>query len=295
MNEFEIAISAEELDLDHCVMSGQVFRWSRHGEGRWLGIDGEHWYAVEKIHGGYAVQSTGTEADFRAHFRLEETLVDVVAEIDASLPESAAVAASGFRLMRPSCPRETLFAFLCSPNNHLLRITSMVNALADFGEPMSRGHGRRFPSLERIAGIDESELRAKGFGYRSPRIPGAARALLERGGESYLAELKDGPYEMAFNELIKIDGIGPKLSDCICLFAFDHGLAVPVDTHMWQAATRNFFPQWHGTALTELRYRAVGDYLRSRLGERAGWAHLYLYRENQVMARSRKYTEPKVH
>jgi hypothetical protein len=62
---------------------------------------------------------------------------------------------------------------------------------------------------------------------------------------------------------------------------------------MWQAATRNFFPEWHESALTELRYRAVGDYLRSRLGERAGWAHLYLYRENQVMGRTRKYTESK--
>jgi len=293
LNEFEISVSGEDLDLDHCVMSGQVFRWTRHGDSRWIGIDGDHWYAVERTVTGYAVQSTGSETEFRRHFRLEESLADVVAEIADRLPESAAVAASGFRLMRPSSPREPLFSFLCSPNNHLLRITSMVHALSEYGEPVFPNGACRFPSLEVIAGIEESALRAKGFGYRSPRIPGAARALLDRGGESYLVDLKAGPYRTAFDELITIDGIGPKLADCICLFAFDHGLAVPVDTHMWQAATRNFFPEWHGSALTELRYRAVGDYLRSRLGERAGWAHLYLYRENQVMGRTRKYTESK--
>ena len=82
-------------------------------------------------------------------------------------------------------------------------------------------------------------------------------------------------------------GIGNKLADCICLYGLHYEEAVPIDTHLWQAACRVFFPEHEGKALTELRYRQVGDFFRDRFGKLAGWAHLYLYYENQLNWRKR--------
>jgi len=83
-------------------------------------------------------------------------------------------------------------------------------------------------------------------------------------------------------------GIGPKLADCICLFGLDHQEAVPVDTHIWQAMCRLYFPQWSGTALTEKRYYEASDFFRDRLGDLAGWAHQYLFYDNVLNWRSRR-------
>ena len=77
---------------------------------------------------------------------------------------------------------------------------------------------------------------------------------MERGGEQWLTRLQRTDYQDAHDELLSIKGIGPKLADCICLFALHHTEAVPVDTHLWQAAKRLYFPDWTGKSLTGLRY-----------------------------------------
>ena len=52
--------------------------------------------------------------------------------------------------------------------------------------------------------------------------------------------------EAMHDELVAITGIGHKLADCIGLFALWHTEAIPVDTHLWQAAVRHYFPEWQG-------------------------------------------------
>jgi N-glycosylase/DNA lyase len=183
----------------------------------------------------------------------------------------------GLRVMRPVSVVEETFCFLCTPNNNLVRILKMVRALSAFGDEMGCSPAPRFPTVERIALIDEQELRAKGFGYRAKTIPNIARQITLRGGERWLESLRDTSYRKAHDELLSIQGIGPKLADCICLFALHHTEAVPVDTHLWQAAKRLYFPDWTGRSLTELRYRQIGDHFRDRFGDLAGWAHQYLF------------------
>jgi N-glycosylase/DNA lyase len=103
-----------------------------------------------------------------------------------------------------------------------------------------------------------------------------------RGGDDWIAGLKTVGYERAHRELTSIKGIGNKLADCICLYGLHYGEAVPIDTHLWQAACRVFFPEHQGKALTELRYRQIGSFFRAKFGDLAGWAHLYLYYENML-------------
>ena len=274
MNSFEIRIDRQYLDLDRCLVSGQVFRFTKAGE-IWSGTDGKSRFEFIQSDSKIEVKSNGTLSDVEAFFRLDEPL-DLVAHLMAHHPgiNLKHPETIGLRMLRPSSPAECVLSFLCTPNNNLTRIQQMVSRLAEFGE------GGCFPSLARVATISEDELRNLGFGYRAKTIPQVASALSDRGGERYLEEVKRWPYPKAREMLIELPGIGPKLADCICLYALDMTESVPVDTHLWQAACRNAFPEWVGSNLTDKKNNLVGDLLRTHYGRWAGHAQLFLYYSN---------------
>jgi N-glycosylase/DNA lyase len=258
-----------------------------------LGADGDDWYHVviaDSASNGTSllrVESNAPETAFRALFRLDVDLPMLRRQFIEAMPELAPMihALPGLRLMAPTDPVEVLTCFACTVNNHLPRIGKMVDRLAARGPVLTTVEGatlHRFPPLETIASLSERELRMEGFGYRSATIPRIANEVAERGGAGWLRALAAMPYEAAFGALAEIPGIGPKLADCICLFALHHTEAVPVDTHLWKAAIELFFPHLAGSALTRRRYQAVGDLFRSRHGKWAGWAHQYLFYHHLV-------------
>lgn len=193
---------------------------------------------------------------------------------------------AGIRLLRHSDPVETIFCFLCSANNNLHRIIPMCWHLGTYGAPLEEGLNA-FPTIEQVAEIEESDLRSHGFGYRAATIPRVAKEILLR-GESWLGHLKRASYAEAHGELCSLPGIGPKLADCICLYGLDHSMAVPLDTHIWQAFTRLYHPEWKDKAVTDFRYREATDRFRGRFGDHSGWAHLFLFYENLLHGGARR-------
>jgi N-glycosylase/DNA lyase len=191
----------------------------------------------------------------------------------------------GLRQTRPSDPIEVFASFLCTPNNHLPRITAMVATLGSLGIEVGPGL-RRFPSLCVLAELTEPWLRERGFGYRARTLPLAFQAAVERGGEAWFGSLRVATRDEARAALQELPGVGPKLADCIALYGLGHDDAVPVDTHLWQAA-KSCFPELDAPSLTPTAYAAVGDLLRARYGRRAGWAHLYLYYDHLRTWRAR--------
>ncbi len=294
MNAFNLRYPPGRLDLQLCLNSGQVFRWHKLPDGEWLGADGDHWFVVVPIaEGELCVRSNARPEDFEHFFRLDWDAEAVEREVLARGPEMAPYLTElkGLRLLRPSDPVETLYSFLCTPNNNLKRIVQMVRCLAAYGPLMAEVQGEgvhRFPGTETIASIPPLELRGKGFGYRGDTIPSVARQVIERGGDSWIRGLKNEAYQDAHDQLCEIKGIGPKLADCICLFALHQNLAVPIDTHIWQAAVRLYFPELKEKSLTGTRYRMIGDALRCRFGELTGWAHQYLFYDNLLNWRTRE-------
>jgi N-glycosylase/DNA lyase len=73
----------------------------------------------------------------------------------------------GLRLLRQP-PVECLFAFICSANNNIGRITSMLHSLRRLCGPLVaevdgvKYHG--FPTVDALAGLEESTLRDLAFG-----------------------------------------------------------------------------------------------------------------------------------
>jgi len=293
MNRFQIEVPKGHLDLDYCLTSGQVFRWNRHSDGSWVGIDGYTWYHIKRTSKGpLEVFSNNGQEALESFLRLDWNADEVVEQIIKNGPELEPYIGQlrGLRILRPSDPVEIFFCFLCSANNNLSRIVPMCKTLGKYGPLVGGIEGSPFyvfPRPETIANIPEADLRAKGFGYRAATIPDVARQVLAR-GETWFGQVRQAGYEEAHKELLTIKGIGPKLADCICLFAFDMTEAVPLDTHIWQAFTRLYFPEWKGLAVTEKRYREATETFRQRFGKLAGWAHQYLFYDNVLNWRKRK-------
>ncbi len=272
MQSYQVQITDGPLDLARIATSGQMFRWVK-SEGGWRVHDGDAVYDLTHEESKLSVASNRAEPEFRSLFRLDqnhENLRDEIARLGPEL-EPALTRLSGLRMMRPACAREVLFSFLCSANNHIARITSMVWKLST---PES------FQSLEEIAETPELALRENGFGYRAKSIPLVAQQIVADGGEKMLDQLKNSSYEEARRYLLALPGVGPKLADCICLFAFDHQESVPIDTHIWQQLTKLYHPEWQGSALTHAKYDYSAKAFRDRFGPLAGAAHQFLFVEN---------------
>lgn len=121
----------------------------------------------------------------------------------------------GVRMLRQH-PVENLFSFICSSNNHISRISSMVEKLCEhYGEKIIELDGQAyfaFPSISSLAGEGvEEKLRQLGFGYRARYISSSARYLNENGGEDFLFSLREQPYEEAKQQLMKLNGVGAKV------------------------------------------------------------------------------------
>lgn len=157
-----------------------------------------------------------------------------------------------------------------------------------------------FPEPSALIGDDvEAHLRELGFGYRPRFIVSTARTIVDerdagwldslrnpespaygvesREGEPWKVEGRDG-YRQAHEELLKLLGVGAKVADCVCLMGLGWGDAVPVDTHVWQIAQRDYkFGKGKHSSLTKATYDAVGNHFRKLWGKEAGWAHSVLF------------------
>jgi N-glycosylase/DNA lyase len=146
----------------------------------------------------------------------------------------------------------------------------------------------------------EAHLRELGFGYRAKYISQTAKMIAEEREAGWLDGLRnpespaygtkeatpagemkpegrDG-YRLAHESLLDLQGVGPKVADCVCLMGLGWGEAVPVDTHVWQIAQRDYkLGKGKNSSMTKGTYDMVANHFRKIWGKEAGWAHSVLF------------------
>ncbi|XP_063076616.1 N-glycosylase/DNA lyase isoform X1 [Engraulis encrasicolus] len=190
---------------------------------------------------------------------------------------------TGVRMLRQE-PVECLFSFICSSNNHISRIQGMVERLCHSLGPrlatIEDTHYHDFPTLHALAdsGVEQC-LRDLGFGYRARFLQQSAQLILDSHSPDWLQQLRKASYEEAREALRTLPGVGVKVADCVCLMSLDKLGAVPVDTHVWQIAKRDYAcSSGNGQkTLTDKVHREIGDFFRQLWGPYAGWAHSVLF------------------
>ncbi|KAM7193487.1 N-glycosylase/DNA lyase [Naviculisporaceae sp. PSN 640] len=262
----------------------------------------------------------GTASLLHSYFALSHSLTALYKQWAASDANFArrAPAFTGIRILNQDA-WETLISFICSSNNNISRISQMVHKLCiHYGPYIGTIHGHKFHDFPRpdalTGGGVEAHLRELGFGYRAKYIAETARIVAAERPADWLDILRnpacpayDAPdrqqqdekkltpaaidskskpttYKSAHEALLELSGVGPKVADCVCLMGLGWGESVPIDTHVWQIAQRDYkFGKGGGAnnkTLSKAMYDAVGDYFREIWGPHAGWAQSVLFTAN---------------
>ncbi len=220
-------LHAPRFSLAHTLESGQLFRFETVAEGFLISHRDK---AFVISHDGdfltvHAATPNVTEAWLTHFFALD---MQPPKPVDAFSRDALAYC-SGMRICRQD-PWECTVGFLCSQNNNIKRIRQLMTGLANaFGTKVAVGNYEThlFPNPGQIrAGKKLAAIRA---GYREKYLLAANKHT-----DEWLASL----YTMTADEkkasLLGMHGIGPKVADCILLFAYGEASAFPIDTWVEQ-------------------------------------------------------------
>ncbi|MCW6677576.1 8-oxoguanine DNA glycosylase [Anaerococcus sp. NML200574] len=176
---------------------------------------------------------------------------------------------------------ETTISFIISANNQIPRIKKAVRIISErYGDYLGDYMGSSyysFPRPEVLAQVDPLELREHArVGFRDVRIVETAKAFVD-GFLNFEDEknLTDLDLHKRLNEL---PGIGPKVADCIMLFAYHRRETFPVDVWIKRVMETLYIGK-------EVPKKQVDNYAREIFGDLAGYAQQYLFyygRENAI-------------
>jgi N-glycosylase/DNA lyase len=267
----------DDYALGETLESGQAFGWDRDGEG-WTGVVAGRWVRLSQCDGVISAEVAEPVTEWgwiESYLDLHEDLGSVLATFpqDGPLGESIA-ACRGLRLLRQD-PWECLAGFICSSTKQIVQIRQIVRNLRErYGAPVVTPEGVSpafaFPSVEAVAALDESALRACKLGFRAPYLLGAARRVAE--GRLDLAAVSRMGLEEARVQLMELSGVGRKVADCALLFGFGHRQAFPVDVWVRAALTRLYFPR-----ARKVTARRIEEFSASYFGANGGYAQQYLF------------------
>lgn len=270
------------LDVALTLESGQAFRWQRHGD-IWTGVVKNKVCRI--VQDGLTVRFTGfTREEFIEYFDLRLDISEIYentfsthAEI-RHLPQKY----NGLRIMHQDL-YECMLSFMLATNTSIPHIKSMIAKLSELcGEKIAGGY-YAFPTPERILKSREKLCTCK-LGYRERYIVEIARRIVD--GSIELEKIKCMDYEHAVSELRGVNGIGNKVSDCICLFALKHYEAFPIDRHILDRVCRayssdNGFPALLKPCarrkITPQEYNQIGKFARAKFGHFAGYVQQYIF------------------
>lgn len=276
-------INADQLDLDATLHSGQAFRWRRTPDG---------WHHGWIDHRRARVRTVAQRLEFegekgltaeavRGYFRLEGGHERFLRDAPRDVALDAALAYfPGLRLLRQD-PWELFISFIVSANSNVPKIQRTIESLAAMaGEAAPGGH--RFPNPSALANLGEGTLRRTGMGYRAPYV--ASAALEVASGALDLEELRNVPYEAAHQRLLQVDGVGPKVADCILLYGLDRLEAFPVDVWVDRILRESYFPR------RRLNYAQAGEFARRHFGAWTGYSQHFLFHYRRTVGTLPKAT-----
>lgn len=266
----------EHFNPKHIFECGQAFRWDREEDGSYTTVAYGRVLNVKKEGKDIILYGTNIK-DFEDiwydYFDLGTDYGKIKAElIEDPVLKQAIEHGYGIRILNQE-PFETIISFIISANNQIGRIKKSVEIIArEYGELIGELNGKeyyRFPTSEELSKVDVKELREiSKIGFRDERVVESSKMIYE--GEINIEEIFSMDKVEGQEELMKLPGVGPKVSDCALLFAFKKGDAFPVD--VWVKRIMEHFYLKEETPVSKIG-KAGDDYF----GKLAGYAQQYLF------------------
>ena len=267
------------FSVEKTLFCGQCFRWTKSGDNEFFGIVyGIPLKIVQACPQKVVIENTAgiiepeLAARLAGYFDLEtdyNKLEEELSKKDSVLEQTISVA-KGIRILRQEL-FETVISFIISQNNNIPRIKKCIELLCrNYGKKLLYGDELyAFPSAESLAAADAAELQKScRVGYRADFIVRTAKLFAENG--ELFKSLYELPEKEQTEQLLEFPGVGPKVANCILLFAGLSKSAFPVD--VWVERLMGELYGITGKSRTELE-----KYGRAYFGENAGIAQQYLF------------------
>lgn len=266
----------KDFEPKHIFECGQAFRWYVEEDKSYTAISSGKVVNVKKD-GESIIFSNINRSDFNNiwydYFDLGTDYGKIKEELSKDpILEEAIKFGEGIRILNQE-PFETTISFIISANNMIPRIKKSIELISEsYGEPVGMYNGKEFfsfPRAEVLANVEEKELQENHkVGFRAKYIVNTSKMINEREVDL------DGLFNLSTSEakeiLMKLPGVGPKVSDCILLFSLNKNDAFPID--VWVKRVMEHFYLKEDTKL-----KNISKYAHEKFGELAGIAQQYLF------------------
>ena len=277
-------IRAPDFDLQKTLDSGQVFHWEKVGDG-FVGTIGDRAVFIEQT--GELLKVRFDEPDalpgiVRNYFALDHALAAVCDSFPKDpVMEAARDFCHGLRIIRQPT-WECLATFICSSMKQVAHIRQISLALRRrFGEQRKIGNQLvyAFPPAHRLADASEKELLECKLGYRAKNLRATARRVSSGQADlKWWSSLSDGELR---KQLCALPGVGPKIANCVMLFAYERLRAFPIDVWIERVLRQHYFSRRRKMSAQRLR-----QFSETYFGEHGGYAQQYLFHHARVSSRN---------
>ena len=267
---------SENFEPKHVFECGQCFRWLREDDGSYTGVVQGKVINVKKENDLIIFDNTNKE-DFENiwfdYFDLGRNYGEIKNQLKVmdEYLEKATEFGKGIRILQQD-GWEMLISFIISANNRIPMIQRAINNLSErYGKFIGEYRGKKyyaFPTPEELSKVSVEDIRACQTGFRDKYIKSVVDYVNEN-NEDVLSYRKLDTSE-CIKELVKFNGVGPKVADCIALFGMQKYDTFPVD--VWVKRVMEEFYVEDNLSLPKIRKFAL-----DKFGDLAGFAQQYLF------------------
>lgn len=229
-NNNVILYNPPDFDLEQTFSCGQCFRWDKINDNTFSGVALGKSLKISTADDQIILHNCSPD-DYSAiwekyfDFGRDYSTIKKILSVDPIM-KKATDKGSGIRILKQDL-WETTISFIISASNNIPRIKKIIASLCEnFGDNLG-GDIYSFPTYSKLKGITVEELSPIRAGFRAKYIVDAVNKV--NSGEVNFDLIEQLDTDLARKELLKINGIGNKVADCILLFALGRTEVFPVD------------------------------------------------------------------
>ena len=269
------------FDPKHIFECGQCFRWNKQDDGSYIGVFGNNVMRVEKKNDRIIFKGI-CNGDIKSicdeYFDLNrdyEKIKNELSLIDDFLKTSINYG-RGIRILNQDL-WECIISFIISANNNIPRIKKIIERISEkYGNKICF-EGKdyyTFPTPKQLSKATVEDLRGLGLGFRDVRVYNTTKMILEKKVDLHILENMDNS-NLIREELLKLDGVGEKVADCIMLFSTLKRLDVfPIDVWVRRVMNELYIKAEDETKINKKEIRKIAEEKYKNL---AGIAQQYLF------------------
>lgn len=269
----------DSFDIEHILECGQCFRFNKINQKKYLIVAHKRELIIEQCDEQIIFYSTSISDFYNIwqnyfDFNTDYSKIKKKLSEDKILKEAIDYA-PGIRILNQDF-FECLISFIISQNNRIPMIKQVIENLSNkYGETINTRNS--FPSPESFNDATELEIKEQKTGFRAKYILDATNKITS--DENYFNKISALTSDMQQKELMKIKGVGPKVSNCVMLFSLKQRDSFPVDVWIKRVMEHFYFDN------KETDINTIYKLAKDKFGDLAGYAQQYLFyyaRSNKV-------------